>query len=54
MLKALRMALLDEVIRSRDTIDGEHFFNLKNFVSIISEVYLNIFVIRSFKNKWHI
>lgn len=47
MLKALRMALLDEVIRSREIIDGEHFLNLKNFVSIVSEVgfFLTSFII---------
>lgn len=37
MLKAMRSALLDEVIRADDIITGQHFGDLHNFVSLLAE-----------------
>ncbi|KAI6188880.1 Sulfhydryl oxidase [Aphelenchoides besseyi] len=37
MLKAMRSALLDEVIRSNEYVEGANFTNLYNFVSLLAD-----------------
>lgn len=37
MLKAMHSALLDEVIRSNDYIQGQNFTNLYNFVTLLAD-----------------
>lgn len=47
MLKAMHSALHDEVVRSNDRIDGQNFTNLYNFVSLLSEVSLNLSYVKN-------
>ncbi|KAI1725012.1 erv1 / alr family domain-containing protein [Ditylenchus destructor] len=42
MLKAMRSALLDEVVRADDIITGQHFGDLHNFVSLLAEYFPTI------------
>ena len=53
MLKALRQALLDEVVRGSDVIQGANFTNLYNFVSLLADVSwraMQIFVANKFRD----
>lgn len=51
MLKAVRQALLDEVVRGSELVQGANFTNLYNFVSLLADVSIQSVLRLQFRSR---